>query len=89
SGAGSLRAAGGAIGDNRETGPDFGAIMTADEHQQVIDKLQEVIDDTRQTIERFEATGMETELPEDYDKLLEILDSAVKAQREHTLAMLG
>lgn len=63
--------------------------MTADEHQQVIDKLQEVIDDTRQTIERFEATGMETELPEDYDKLLEILDSAVKAQREHTLAMLG
>jgi uncharacterized protein YqgV (UPF0045/DUF77 family) len=69
--------------------PYFGAIMTVDEHQQVIDELQEVIDDTRQTIERFEATGMETELPEDYDKLLEILDSAVKAQREHTLAMLG
>ena len=63
--------------------------MTADEHQQVIDKLQEVIDDTRQTIERFEATGMETELSEDYDKLLEILDGAIKAQREHTLAMLG
>jgi len=63
--------------------------VTADEHQQVIDKLQEVIDDTRQTIERFEATGMETELSEDYDKLLEILDGAIKAQREHTLAMLG
>jgi len=63
--------------------------MTADEHQQVIDKLQEVIDDTRQTIERFEAAGMDEKMPEDYGKLLDILDDAVTHQREHTLAMLG
>ncbi len=62
--------------------------MTADEHQRVIDELQAVIDDTQRTLERFEATGMEVPMPEDYDQLLGILDSAVKAQREQTLAML-
>lgn len=62
--------------------------MTADEHQQVIDELQVVIDDTQHTIERFEATGMDEQMPEDYEKLLDILDQAVKQQRGHTLAML-
>jgi len=28
-------------------------------------------------------------LPEDYDKLLDILDDAVTQQREHVMAMLG
>lgn len=41
------------------------------------------------TIDRFEATGMDEKMPEDYDKLLDILDDAVKQQRGHTLAMLG
>ena len=50
---------------------------------------QYVIDETQETIERFEATGMEDEMPEDYDKLLGILDDAVKQQREHTRVMLG
>jgi hypothetical protein len=63
--------------------------MAPGEHQTVIDELQVVIDDTQHTLGRFEAAGMETELSEDYDKLLEILDGAIKAQREHTLAMLG
>lgn len=63
--------------------------MTSDECQQVIDELQTVIDDTQHTLERFKATGMETELPEDYDKLLAILDDAVTQQRAHTLAMLS
>ncbi|MBF8224408.1 hypothetical protein [Halomonas sp. 328] len=62
--------------------------MSPDQHQEVIERLEAVIRETQETLARFEATGMETELPEDYDKLLEILDSAIKAQREHTLAML-
>jgi len=62
--------------------------MTPDEHQQVIDELQGVIDDTRHTIDRFEATGMEEPMPEDYGKLLDILDDAVKQQCEHVMVML-
>ena len=63
--------------------------MTSDEQQRVIDELQGVIDDTQKTIDRFEATGMDEQMAEDYDKLLDILDDAVKQQQAHTLAMLG
>ncbi|MBB3332522.1 uncharacterized membrane protein YgdD (TMEM256/DUF423 family) [Halomonas campaniensis] len=62
--------------------------MTPDEHQQVIDELQVVIDDTQHTLGRFEATGMDQQMPKDYDKMLDILDDAVTRQRAHTLAML-
>lgn len=63
--------------------------MTEDDHQQVIYELQDVIEDTQNTLSRFEATGMDEKVPEDYDKLLEILDDAVKQQRKHTMVMLG
>ncbi|MFB9146629.1 hypothetical protein ACFFU2_08885 [Halomonas alkalicola] len=63
--------------------------MKPDEYQQVIDELQVVIDDTQRTIDRFEATGMDEQMPGDYEKLLDILDGAVKQQREHVMAMLG
>lgn len=63
--------------------------MTDAERQRVIDELQEVIDDTRHTIDRFEATGMDEKMPEEYDKLMTILDDAVKRQREHVMAILG
>ncbi|MBA2779543.1 hypothetical protein [Billgrantia kenyensis] len=62
--------------------------MTETEYQQVIDELERVIQDTRATMARFESTGMDEKMPEDYDKLLVILDDAVKQQREHTQAML-
>jgi hypothetical protein len=62
--------------------------MTEAEYQQVIDELEQVIQDTRTTIKRFESSGMDEQMPEDYDKLLEILVDAVKQQREHTLTML-
>lgn len=65
-----------------------GVDMTEAEHQQVIDELQGVIDDTQHTIDRFEATGMDEQMPEDYGKLLDILDDAVKQQREHVMVML-
>ena len=62
--------------------------MKQHDYQRVIDELQRVIEDTRQTIDRFEAAGMDERMPEDYRQLLEILDRAVKDQRAHTLAML-
>lgn len=63
--------------------------MTVDEHQRVVDELQVVIDNTQKTIDRFEATGMDEQMPEDYDKLLAILDDAVTQQRAQVMAMLG
>lgn len=63
--------------------------MRAVEQQRVIHELQAVIDDTQRTLSRFEATGMDEEMPADYAKLHAILDDAVTRQREHTHAMLG
>ncbi|MDT0500489.1 MULTISPECIES: hypothetical protein [unclassified Halomonas] len=62
--------------------------MTADEHQRVIDELQAVIDDTQHTLDRFEATDMASEMPEDVEQLHAILDRAVRDQKAHTLRML-
>lgn len=63
--------------------------MTPEEHEHVINELQTVIDETQATLKRFEESGMEGNMPEDYEKLLAILDDAVKQQREHTRVMLG
>lgn len=62
--------------------------MTPEEYENVIDELQTVIDETQTTLKRFENTGMDGEMPEDYETLLAILDDAVKQQRGHTQAML-
>jgi len=35
-------------------------------------------------VSNIEDTGMDKEVPVDYEKLLTILDDAVKQQREHT-----
>lgn len=62
--------------------------MHPDNHPRVINELQAVIDDTQRTLNRFEATGMNEQMPADYEKLLAILDDAATCQREHTRAML-
>ncbi|WP_422155103.1 hypothetical protein KV699_19925 [Vreelandella titanicae] len=62
--------------------------MTSEEYEQVIDELQTVIDETQATLKRFEKTGMDGEMPKDYEALLAILNDAVKQQREYTQAML-
>ena len=62
--------------------------MNETDHQRVINELQAVIDDTQHTLGRFDATGMDEQMPEDYAKLLDILDDAVKQQREHVMVML-
>nr|WP_290698919.1 hypothetical protein [Halomonas sp. UBA3074] len=63
--------------------------MTNEEQQRVIDELQALIDETQTTLKRFEDTGMDEDMPSDYEKLLMILDDAVKQQREHTRVMLS
>ncbi|OUE42015.1 hypothetical protein BZY95_11045 [Billgrantia desiderata SP1] len=62
--------------------------MSEADYQRIIDALQDLIDETQSTLERFETAGMDEKMSEDYEKLLDILDQAVKQQREHTLAML-
>jgi uncharacterized coiled-coil protein SlyX len=62
--------------------------MNEAEHQRIIDELQSVIDETRATMARFEAAGMDEQMPEDYQKLHDIYAQAVDDQRHHTLAML-
>lgn len=62
--------------------------MNAHEHQKNIEELQALIDDTQATLTRFEETGMDGGMLEDYDKLLIILDEAIKQQRVHTRALL-
>lgn len=60
--------------------------MNEAERLRVIDELQTLIDDTQYTLARFEATGMDEQMPGDFEKLLTVLDVAVKQQREHTTA---
>lgn len=62
--------------------------MTPENRQHVINELQQVIDDIQATLKRFEESGMDGDMPEDYEKLLAILDDVVKQQREHTKVML-
>lgn len=62
--------------------------MIPDSRQRVINELQSLIDEAKVTIDRFGATGMDVETPEDYEQLLGILDNAVKQQKEQACLML-
>tara|TARA_R110000850_G_scaffold57940_1_gene135137 strand:- start:327 stop:521 length:195 start_codon:yes stop_codon:yes gene_type:complete len=59
------------------------------DHQNIINKLQILIDDTQKMLSRFEKEGMDYEMADDYNKLLGILDDAIKQQRAHTKGMLS
>jgi len=59
------------------------------QHLLTIDKLQLLIDGTQATLACFEQKGMDIEMADDYVKLQDILDDAIKQQREHTKAMLS
>lgn len=63
--------------------------MQPDEHEHVIHELETLIRDTQATIDRIETYGLNNTMPEEYQALLDILDSTIKLQREHTQAMLG
>lgn len=63
--------------------------MHPDEHEQVVQALETLIRDTQATINRAEVCGLSNTMPEEYQALLDILDNAIKQQREHTVGMLG
>jgi hypothetical protein len=63
--------------------------MTSQDHENVILKLDALIQETRLLIEKVEQHGLDQAQPEDYDQLLAILGSAVRQQREHTIQMLN
>ena len=63
--------------------------MQPEEHEQVALALQTLIRETQATIARVEQHGQDASMPEDYQALLDILDSAIKQQREHTIQMLN
>ncbi|WP_304525221.1 hypothetical protein [Halomonas sp. I5-271120] len=64
------------------------APMQENDYQRVIRELDQLIQDTKQLIERFDSTGMNGEMQEDYNKLLAIYDQAIKDQACYTRAML-
>lgn len=63
--------------------------MTSQDHENVILKLDALIQETRLLIEKVELHGLDQTQPEDYDQLLAILGKAVNQQREHTMQMLN
>lgn len=62
--------------------------MNEEAHQRIVNELETVIGETRQTLVAFETAGMDEQMPEDYQKLHDIYSQAVSDQRRHTLAML-
>ncbi|WP_447555225.1 hypothetical protein [Vreelandella sp. EE22] len=62
--------------------------MHPNDHEQVVQALEALILDARASIERADDHGLDQTMPGDYEKLLAILDSAIKQQRSHTMAML-
>ena len=62
--------------------------MNESECQQVFDELDIVIDDTRELMKRFEATGMDEAMPSDYQQLHDVYTKAVKDQWAYTQEML-
>ena len=62
--------------------------MQENDYLRVIHELEKLTQDTKQLIERFDGTGMDKEMQEDYDKLLAIYDQVIKDQAYYTRAML-
>lgn len=62
--------------------------MFPDEHERVVLELDTLIHETQATIDQAEVHGLDKTMPDDYAHLFNILDKAIKQQREHTLAML-
>lgn len=62
--------------------------MTQDEYRLIVDEFDKVIVDTRELMERFEASGMDELIPDEYQRLHDIYRKAVQDQRAYALSML-
>ncbi len=63
--------------------------MNQAEYQCVIEELDTLIAETRKLMVRFEGTGMNDEMPDDYAKLELIITQALKEQSHYTQKMLN
>ena len=57
------------------------------QQQHIIMALEVLIRDTQDTLDRAKQHRLNETMPQDYQALLNILDTAIKQQRKHTLAM--
>lgn len=62
--------------------------MNEEDHECVVNELESLICETRETLKASETTGMDEQLPSDYQQLQDIYTRAVNDQRAHTVAML-
>lgn len=61
--------------------------MSDDDYRQVLSELETLLQDTAETLQRFVETGMDQELPEDYQKLLRIQAEALHEQQVYLDAL--
>jgi hypothetical protein len=57
------------------------------DHRHVLDELESLLRETAKTLERFQSTGMDQVLPDDYQKLLVIQAEALREQQVHLSAL--
>lgn len=62
--------------------------MNHTEYQRVVEELNTLITDTQQLIARFEDTGMDNEMPDDYTRLELMVSEALKQQRHYMQKVL-
>lgn len=63
--------------------------MTPNQHQKIIDELQDVITQTIDLINRFEDKNMQAAQAQDYEQLHQILAQATKQQRRYIRKMIA
>jgi len=62
--------------------------LSAEECQRLVEEHECLIQETRALMARFEATGMDEAMADDYRQLHEIYTKAVNEQRRYTRRML-
>lgn len=61
--------------------------MSDNDYRQVLSELETLLQETAATLQRFVETGMDQELPEDYQKLLSIQAEALREQQVYLDAL--
>lgn len=63
--------------------------MNIADYQRIIDELETVISDTKTLMARFEATGFDETMSDDYLALHELYTRMIEEQRRYTQEMLA
>ena len=62
--------------------------LTREDHARLATEFEAIVHDTLDTLDQFESTGMNVQMPADYEKLHEILVNATREYRKHVHASL-